>query len=53
MTGHPPDEVEDVGLVALPQFHTVPHGLDDVVGLVLRPVLRALLRCPCITMATQ
>lgn len=40
------DELEDLGLVALPDLHAVLEHHDDVLRPVLRPVLGALLRRP-------
>lgn len=40
------DELEDLGLVALPDLHAVLEHHDDVLRPVLRPVLGALLRSP-------
>lgn len=40
------DHLEHFWTVLLPYLHALLHGHDDVLGLVLRPVLRALLHCP-------
>lgn len=45
---HLQDDFEDLRAVLLPDLHALLHGHDDVLGLVLRSVLGALLHGPWI-----
>ena len=43
---HSPYEIEHLWSLSLPLLHALLHGDDDSVGLVVRPVLGALLGSP-------
>lgn len=44
---HISDQVKDLRLVPLPDFHAILHGHDEILGPVFSSMLRALLRCSC------
>lgn len=53
LTKHISDQVKDLWLVPLPDFHTILHGHDEILGSVFSSMLWALLCCPCAPESTE
>lgn len=48
LTKHISDQVKDLRLVPLPDFHAILHGHDEILGPVFSSMLWALLCCSCV-----
>lgn len=53
LTEHISDQVKDLWLVPLPDFHAILHCHDEILGAVFSSMLRALLCCSCAPESTQ